>query len=127
MNKIKRLEISDSKTSDTVRNAFANVPGQVGAPLSNLQSLYRTVQRTRKHEDVVKNVKNLASMAIPHVLRRTLKGEEFLLYDSVNGSKRFLMYSTHDKLKNSEKCKIRFAYGSFKCVPVIFEQLSRIC
>ena len=62
---IKRSATSDdSKTSNTVRKAVANVPGQVGARLPNLQSLYRTVQRTREHEDVVvKNAKDLASMA----------------------------------------------------------------
>ena len=49
VNKIKRSATSDdSKTSNTVRNAVANVPGQVGARLPNLQSLYRTVQRTRE-------------------------------------------------------------------------------
>ena len=49
VNKIKRSATSDdSKTSNTVRNAIANVPGQVGSRLPNLQSLYRTVQRNRE-------------------------------------------------------------------------------
>ena len=81
--------------------------------MPNLQSLYRTVQRTREHEDVVvENAKDLASMVIPDVLRRTVKDEEFLLYDSDNGSKRILMYSTHDNMKILEKCNIWFADGS---------------
>ena len=65
-------------------------------------------------------------MVIPDVLRWTLKDEEFLLYDSDNGSKRILMYSTYDNLKILEKCNIWFADGTFKCVPVIFTQLYAI-
>jgi hypothetical protein len=72
------------------------------------------------------NPLSLQDLVIPDEFKRTLKSQEFLLYDSGEGDKRTLIFSTHRNLQLLARSQHWYADGTFKTVPPLFAQLYTI-
>ena len=85
------------------------------------KSLARCIQRQRGWGN---NPTTLKDVAIPSELQLTLRGENFLAYDSGSDDReRFFIFSTEQKLDLLESTPQWHADGTFKCCPALFYQL----
>ena len=76
----------------------------------------QTVRRVRhQHQAPLANPVCLEQLQIPD--NKTLKGENFLLYDSGPGPHRFLIFSTIRNLQLFAESRHWFADGTFKSTP----------
>ena len=83
-----------------VQQAQATLSNEALAEMPQYNSLQRNVQRKRKiNGDPIANPRNIEEIAIPNSLRQTLRGDNFLLYDSgVEDADRFLIFGTQKNL-----------------------------
>ena len=86
------------------------------------KSLKRTCQRARPARA---NPTSLLDLVIDQNIKN-LGGKEFLIYDSVPGSDRILMFGTEENKHILTISSIWMADGTFKTVPSLFAQLYTI-
>lgn len=114
---------SDSPPSKIIAQAVRNLPDSVSINLPNNSALRQVVHRARtKSSSIPPLPRDLASLQIPDPYDKTSANDKFLYYDN-NSERRILMFTTlrnlNDLASNSEwACD-----GTFKCVPLLFEQL----
>ena len=75
---------------------------------------------------VIENQHDLATMILPEMYTKNVRGELFLLRDTNNGKSQMLIFSTKNDLQKLKSCNIWAADGNFSCVPDIFVQLYTI-
>jgi hypothetical protein len=75
-----------------------------------LSSIRDNIARIRCKNNITFKVNNIDLLEI---LIKTLKGENFLIYDNKNISKRILIYSTYENLIHLENSPIWVADGTF--------------
>ena len=89
--------------------------------LPKYKSLARSIQRQRGWGN---NPTTLKDVAIPSELQLTLRGENFLAYDSGSDDREiFLVFSTEQNLDLLESTPQWHADGTFKWCPALFNQL----
>lgn len=102
----------------------------VAAQMPAAKTLKRTINRIRADIDgsrVFPSPLNRAELIIPEELKLTHKKELFLLYDSgVGDVNRMLIFSTSRNIGLLASSNHWYADGTFKTVPLIFEQLYTI-
>ena len=108
-----------------VQQAQATLSNEAMAEMPQYNSIQRHVQRKKKiNGDPIANPRNIEEIAIPNSLRQTLRGDNFLLYDSgVEDADRFLIFRTQKNLDILAECSNWFADGTFKIAPHLFYQL----
>ncbi len=95
------------------------------ANLPTCSFLFRTINRERT-QDLV-NPQTLGEKSVSLELQKTLRGENFLAYDSgSDDAERFLIFTTEENLDLLELNTVWHAYGTFKCCPTLFYQLFTI-
>lgn len=114
-----------------VARAVQNADEGVQAFLPDLQSVKKSVKRER-----LKNMPGTPMQiddleSVPDIYRKTIGGDNFLLYDSFDDddytlNHRIMIFSTQANLKKLFKAEIWFADGTFDVVPSIFFQLFTI-
>lgn len=66
---------------------------------------------------------SISDLIIPEEYTKTFSGKSFLLYDSGDDEKRFLLFTTDKNLEYLSTCKIWHCDGTFNTVPLILKQL----
>ena len=125
MNQIREsAKNSNDKTAKIISKNLSSISDEASAEIPSTSSLSRMVQNLRsKKLDKFPINNGLCDMVIPAAYTVTNKGKNFLLHDSQEGIKRFLMFSTKNNLKFLKSCEHWHSDGTFKVVPVIFTQL----
>ena len=92
-------------------------------------TLRKTISRTRLR-NLPPNPQTIDNLeGIPTDFRSTLRGENFLLYDSyededyANEFGRIVIFATTENLRNLFRSRVWFVDGTFRCTPSIFFQL----
>ncbi len=84
-------------------------------------SLSRQVQRKRTDMKIPQSIRDIA---IPMELQQTLRGQNFLAYDSGSDNPdRFLLFRTEKNLDTLEVNTVCHADGTFKSCPSLFYQV----
>lgn len=104
--------------------ASEEVAQRVGSGLNLAETVRR---KRRREEDLPPNPARIEDVRIPPFLRRTLDGEEFLLYDGANdGENAMLIFTTAAMLQLLVDNDTWMADGTFKVAPAIFYQVYTI-
>ena len=86
------------------------------------------IQRKRKSDNVpIPNPATLREINVPEELRRTLRGDVFLMHDSgPDDPNKFSVFATQENLKNLLQYREWFADATFKIAPHLFYQIYTI-
>ena len=86
------------------------------------------IQRKRKSDNVpIPNPATLRETNVPRELRRTLRGDVFLMHDSgPDNPDIFSVFATQENLKNLVQYREWFVDGTFKIAPHLFYQIYTI-
>lgn len=128
MEKIK----NDSKeTRDSpqyvILNAASDISNLTVPALPPLSSIKRTIRRVRQREICGLPIPNhRKDITFSEEFTKTNRGDDFLLFDSGPTDDRMLIFSTQQNLNVLDSCQNVFMDGTFKTVPVIFDQLYTI-
>ena len=118
-------------TQDGPQNIVADALNLASQPalgqLTSVNNMKRVIRRARKRKGAMPaNPLSLQDLVIPDEFKKTLKSQDFLLYDSGQGDKRTLIFSTHRNLQLLARSQHWYADGTFKTVPPLFAQLYTI-
>lgn len=95
--------------------------------LPSSMSIKKNIQRIRRARNPqLLTPSSLNEMIIPEPFTKTLRDEQFLLYDSNSRTNRFLVFSTMENLRRLSTCRIWLGDGTFSSVPSVFQQLYTI-
>ena len=112
---------SNEQPRKIVQDTTATITSECAVALPKYKSLARSIQRQRGWGN---NPTTLKDVAIPSEMQLTLRGENFLAYDSGSDDReRFLIFSTEQNLDLLESTPQWHADGTFKCCPALFYQL----
>jgi hypothetical protein len=127
------LEIKGQATTSqsTTRNVLSNVSislsQAVQGQMPQVDSIIRTIQRTRQQEGrAPPTPSNLRELVIPVIYENTSLGVKFLQFDSGNADDRILIFATIDNLDRLASCNHWYADGTFKSTPPLFAQVYAI-
>ena len=111
-----------------IHQAQATITNEGLAEMPKYTSIQRTIERKRKRDgNNVINPRNVAEIHVPNELRETLRGDNFLLFDSGEDDvDRFFIFGTERNLDLLETKTNWFADGTFKVAPNLFYQLYTI-
>lgn len=131
MSKLKNLaKTTKHTTRQIISESIVNVKKATAAVLPSEKSLVRMIQRYRGSNALPENPRDLSELNIPDEFRKTVKGENFLLYDSSEHDDydggRFLVFATKENLHFLSLCERIYMDGTFSVVPVLFTQLYTI-
>lgn len=128
MTKLKEIsKKSNSTVREIIAEATANVSKVVAASLPKSSELRRIVNRQRHNPEMPKNPKTLSELNLTAEFCRTLRGENFLLYDSgPDENKRIVMFGTNANLNFLVDCTELYMDGTFSITPPLFNQLYTI-
>jgi len=127
-----RLKTAAKETRDDPQVIISQVTSTSSdatiARLPKVRSMKRDIRVTRQILTCGNGVRlpaNLSEINLPEELKKTTKGECFLLHDSgpETGSNRFLVFGTENFLKHMVSCDEIFCDGTFKLPPNLFCQL----
>lgn len=91
----KRAKSSTESTRKVITASIANTSGSTAAYLPSISGLARTVQRTRAVANPqLPTPSTRGELELPEIYTKTLKGDNFLEYDSGGNKKRFLIFAT---------------------------------
>ena len=130
MNAVKEKASSTQEaTHQIVASASVSVGSNVAvaAQLPSVPNIKQTIRRVRHvHQTPLPSPPNLDELTLPIEYTKTLKGENFLIFDSGTGSQRVLMFSTAGNLDLLAQCSSWYADGTFKTSPPLFQQIYTI-
>lgn len=116
-------------TREVVTKAIRGLDKPTLATMASEKSLVKMVNRKRNKDTHPKNPSKASELVLTEIYRTTIKGENFLLYDSsvdYGDDERFLVLGTAENLKFLARCGAVYMDGTFSVVPVIFAQLYTI-
>ena len=128
-NRVTQLAASTSQAPrQIVQSVIENVSQEVAQRVGSATNLRETVRRKRRADDAFpRNPQHRRDINIPPALRRTLKGEDFLKYDSgMEDDHRILIFCTDEMINVLAQHPQWMADGTFKIAPSIFYQLYTI-
>lgn len=108
-----------------VASATATVSDATAARLPFTRSMKKTCRRVRVIEPDVHLPTSLADLQIPEELKKTLKKEDFLLFDTgaESAPNRIIAFGTQRFFMLLIAALEIFCDGTFKITPTVFEQL----
>lgn len=130
---MEKLKIEAKTTQNTTRQIISNAASELDKPtlatVASQKSLSKMIGRLRNKDTHPMNPRDVSELILPEEYRTTIKGENFLLYDSSTDhgdDNRFLIFGTIANLKFLARCESMYMDGTFSIVPVIFKQLYTI-
>ena len=86
------------------------------------------IRRKQKRDNVlIPHPATLREINVPEELRRTLRGDVFLMHDSGRDDPdRFLIFATQGNINNLVQYREWFTDGTFKIAPHLFNQIFTI-
>ena len=123
-----RAARSNDAARRIIQETQTETPAESIAVMPKYKSLQRTVQRQRRRDgEPIAAPRNVAEIDIPNNLRRSIRGENFLLHDSGSDDEhRFFIFGTAENLHLLKEHKNWFADGTFKMAPQLFYQVYTI-
>lgn len=122
-----KAKTTQESTHQIVAGTLRETSTAVAGQLPPVRAMKQTVRRARRQDGVpLSNPANLDDLVIPEAYKKTIKGAEFLKYDSGAGPHRFLIFTTSENLQLMSQCENWYADGTFKCTPPLFNQLYTI-
>lgn len=122
-----KLKIDAKTTRNTTRQiiteSIRELNNATAASMPSEKSLVRMVKRYRQKDGVPKNPTNASELILPEEYRKTIKGGDFLLFDSHDLSEdeeRMLIFGTRQNLAFLAQCDHIYMDGTFTVVPVLF-------
>ena len=117
-----RAKISQEQPRQIFNTATATVSFECASQLPKYRSITRTIQRSR--EGPLPAPQSLKDIALPQELSVTLRGEQFLAFDSGSDDpRRFFIFTTEQNLDLLEGYQNWHADGTFKSCPTLFYQI----
>lgn len=107
-----------------IANCSTEITNAVKAHMPSIPSMKRTVRKIR--QGAVTVPQTVLDLCVLDQYKVTSEGKPFLLYDSGAIENRILVFSTEDNLKALSKSNNWYVDGTFKTVPLIFNQLFMI-
>lgn len=129
MAEIRRRAVTTvEKPRQIIQQSTAGISLASASALPAYTASQRTIERSRKKRGHPHGIVNsLADISIPETLQRTIRGSNFLLWDSGAGDdNRVLVFGTTDNLSLLEQHDHWFIDGTFKVSPRIFYQVFSI-
>lgn len=115
---------SQMPTQAVISEVVCSTPQAVVGLLPCLSLMKRTVQRRRASASTLPPVPNsLRGLRIEGTFATTEAGQPFLLHDNMVDGHRVLIFSTQRNLQLLSECEHWYCDGTFKTVPLLFEQL----
>ena len=122
-----KAKTTQESTHKIVASTLKDTSTTVAGLLPPVRFIKQTVRRARRLDGVpLANPAKLDELVIPDVYKKTIKGEQFLMYDSGSGPHRILIFTTTDNLKLMSECPNWYADSTFKCTPPLFNQVYTI-
>lgn len=111
-----------------IQQMTAGVSLELACYLPEYRSSQRMIERQRKKHNVsYAAVNSIGDIDIPNSLKKTLRDEEFLLWDSgADDPKRVLMFGTSSNIDILQEHDHWFIDGTFKVAPTVFLQVFTI-
>ena len=128
---ITRMKDRAVSSEDTTRSILSSGLGLMTdssiSALPKLDSLKRRIRRQKSLAEKFDNSASADQIIIPEKYKLSIKGEQFLLYDSeINDTNRLLVFGTRKMLTILRDSSSWYADGTFKVVPSQFFQLYTI-
>lgn len=120
----KRALSTNINTQHIIAESTVAINNPVRVHMPSIPSMQRTIHRQRQGNAVIP--KSLIDLIIQEKFNVTLQGDPFLLYDSGPTETRILIFSTQRNLHFLAQSDMWFVDGTFKTVPLIFNQLFTI-
>lgn len=120
-----RAQICTSETTEQVlQNGLSDISEDVLSYLPTTHNLKRRIRRHRaKKITPYINPTSTQDLEIPEEMRKTISGDNFLLYDSGPSRNRILFFGTTTSLSILSKSSTLLGDGTFKITPSLFYQL----
>lgn len=126
VNKIKEAAVHTQNTPHDIISTVQIVPGVAGA-IPSVHHLKHTIRRVRTRNQCAPPIpKTVSDLKIADEYTKTIKGEQFLIFDSGASQDRILIFSTENNLKLMDQSTNWLVDGTFKTVPSLFYQLFTI-
>lgn len=119
-----KAETTNDSTQLVIANCSATITNAVKPHLPSVPSMKRSVRRVRQGTVTIPQTIN--ELCVLEQYKVTLVGKPFLLYDSEAAENRILLFSTEENLKFLSNANNWYVDGTFKTVPLIFNQLFTI-
>ena len=115
------------KTRTIIKEIIKDKRDDVLVELPSASALSQQANRLNRKKNIrTKEPKSLAGLVINDCLKKTYKGEDFLLGESGEGDERIFLFSTAKNMKMLSKYPSWMGDGTFAVVPLIFLQLYTI-
>lgn len=115
---------------EIIKHVVKNCPEAVAPRLPSLETMKRTVRKIRQRANMANegppSYTNRCQIVFPPLYTETIKGDEFLLYDSGANEQRILIFATKKNLELLAESEEWYADGTFKSVPLLFGKLYTI-
>lgn len=128
---IQRIKERAVATQESTHQIVATVSSDVGTAvagqLPTVRNIKQTIRRVRRQVRApLPTPLNLQDLELPDNFKRTMAGNDFLLYDSGPGQHRTLIFSTMRNLDLMSQCPHWYCDGTFKTTPPLFTQIYTI-
>lgn len=128
--KLRESALSGNSPHVVVSTLLANCSSQAAVVLPTKSSMKRNVQRVQEVRDANNRVIRLPNtreeILIPEKFSKTIKGDEFILYDSGASNNRMIVFGTRENLRKLAHHRDWYMDGTFSSSPALFAQLFTI-
>ncbi|RWS19276.1 uncharacterized protein B4U80_09559, partial [Leptotrombidium deliense] len=120
-----------STSTESPQQIIAGISGNlslsVSCKLPKVKLMKRTIQRTRiKDSDAPINPNSLEELVIPERYTKTVKGDDFMFFDSGPTPERIIIFATSKAIELLSQSHHWYADGTFKTSPTLFTQIYTI-
>ncbi|KAL4083325.1 hypothetical protein QTP88_028654 [Uroleucon formosanum] len=114
VNNIKEAAVHTQNTAHDIISTVQIVPGVAGA-MPSVHHLKHTIRRVRTRNQCTPPIpKTVSDLKISDEYTKTMKGEQFLIFDSGASQDRILIFSTENNLKLMDQSTNWLVDGTFK-------------
>ena len=118
---------TQESTHQIVAAALRDVGPSVSGQLPPIRCIKQTIRRARCQTGrPLASPLNLEVLDIPNNYKKTLRGEDFMMYDSGPSVQRYIIFTTTRNLALMSECPNWYADGTFKATPPLFNQVYTI-
>lgn len=123
--KIKSRAVNTTEsTQNIIDNCLSDATDQMVARLPNFKHVKRTIQRQRVVNNLPKIPHDRNFSEVPESLRKTIRGEPFLQFDSGPGNQRILIFASNEQLSILEETEHILIDGTFKVRSLIVNEMN---
>lgn len=118
---------SNSPPRCIIRGVTAKVDIATAVQLPNYNTLSRNVRCIRSRANALPAIpKTLTELVLTERFCKTVKGDDFVLFDNKDGINRIVMFGTRENLIFLKHCDDWYMDGTFDISPPLFKQVYTI-